>query len=469
MAKVVTQETYDEIIKENIVEFSMSVEEAREETIKQLEAQGINLGNIIKDLAINAETGVPLLNEYIEKLKFHTDGSSKLSSDDLINILTSFTAECNISVPHRVLAAKLDALSYVLKVIQDEISTGNSHDAKTVLHHAILAANSITHKNPDVFDKACLDTIIKCLDTQKDKQVICDTLKWIQKSCIMHEMNRQAVVEADILMTHLKPLLANEDEALVKEICAVFRYLILDDDVRVEFGKAHDHARLIATETLTDLTGLLAKFKDNESLVADLMLTIGALTVRNEFCEAVKEADGLKYVMDAMIQFPDSVKVVREALKLLKVLAGNDKVKVQIVQCGAVTVIASALSRFKSNETVAKAALVCISTLALRVKENADALFDTSIPESIIETMKIHPGSKLVQRNAAWAIRNMVSRSRNQCETWASHGVEDVLNAAMQAHPGIQGDVKAALRDLGLKVQLNEEWKGKSEKPIAND
>lgn len=39
MAKVVTQETYDEIIKENIIEFSMSVEEAREETIKQLEAQ----------------------------------------------------------------------------------------------------------------------------------------------------------------------------------------------------------------------------------------------------------------------------------------------------------------------------------------------------------------------------------------------------------------------------------------------
>lgn len=39
MAKVVTQETFDDIIKENIIEFSMSVEEAREETIKQLEAQ----------------------------------------------------------------------------------------------------------------------------------------------------------------------------------------------------------------------------------------------------------------------------------------------------------------------------------------------------------------------------------------------------------------------------------------------
>lgn len=39
MAKVITQETYDEILKENIVEFSMPIEEAREETIKQLEAQ----------------------------------------------------------------------------------------------------------------------------------------------------------------------------------------------------------------------------------------------------------------------------------------------------------------------------------------------------------------------------------------------------------------------------------------------
>lgn len=82
-------------------------------------------------------------------------------------------------------------------------------------------------------------------------------------------------------------------------------------------------------------------------LVADTMLTIGALCVRNEFCETVENAQGLKYVMDAMVQFPDSVKVVRESLKLLKVLAGNDTVKVQIVQSGAVTVIASALSRFK--------------------------------------------------------------------------------------------------------------------------
>lgn len=44
---------------------------------------------------------------------------------------------------------------------------------------------------------------------------------------------------------------------VLKETCAVFRHLILDDDVRVEFSKAHDHARAIAVDVLAELTELL--------------------------------------------------------------------------------------------------------------------------------------------------------------------------------------------------------------------
>lgn len=44
---------------------------------------------------------------------------------------------------------------------------------------------------------------------------------------------------------------------MLKETCSLFRHLILDDDVRMEFSKAHDHAKAIATEVLIDLTRLL--------------------------------------------------------------------------------------------------------------------------------------------------------------------------------------------------------------------
>lgn len=101
MAKVISQETYDDIVKENIIEFSMSVEEAKQETAQQLEAQGINLANIIKDLAINETTGRPVLNETIDRLK-EISGDTDLNGDEFPKLLDILIDECGKSVPHRV-------------------------------------------------------------------------------------------------------------------------------------------------------------------------------------------------------------------------------------------------------------------------------------------------------------------------------------------------------------------------------
>lgn len=282
-------------------------------------------------------------------------------------------------------------------------------------------------------------------------------------------MNRQLVVNEDLLMKHLKPLLARSETEIVRQVCTCFRFLILDDDIRCEFGKAHDHARMIAQECLVELTQLMTTFKDNPDVLAELMLAIASLVVRNEFCQGVAEAGGLTLIMDAMVEFQDTPKVIRESFKLLKALAGNDTVKTDIIKNGAAPILESSLNRHKADETIAKAGLVCISTIALRVQDNAAALFETGIAETIVETMKIHEKSITVQRNGAWAIRNMVSRSREQCETWLSLGIEDVLQAARANHPNVEQDAKAALRDLGAKVHLTEEWKGTAEKAITKN
>lgn len=309
----------------------------------------------------------------------------------------------------------------------------------------------------------------RILDTEKNEYIVCDILKWIQKACLLHELNRQLIVNEEILVTHLKPLMQRKEMTIIKNLCASFRYLILDDDIRVEFGKAHEHARLIATECLAELTQLMVEFKDNSDVLADLMLTIAALCVRNEFCQLVADCNGITMIMDALVTFSDSIRLVREALKLLKALGGNDKVKVDIIRSGAASLIESAFNQHKADESLAKHALACITTLALRSKDNSTALFEAGIAETIIETMKIHENNKTIQRNAAWAIRNMVSRSREQCELWINLGAEDVLETARKNHPSIDQDCRYALRDLGSKVQLKEEWKGTAEKVINNE
>lgn len=42
MANIISQDTFDDVVKENVVDFSMSPSEAKEETIKQFEAQVSN-------------------------------------------------------------------------------------------------------------------------------------------------------------------------------------------------------------------------------------------------------------------------------------------------------------------------------------------------------------------------------------------------------------------------------------------
>lgn len=102
MAKIISQETFDDVVKENIIEFSMDVAEAQDETVKQFQAQGINLANIIVDLKMNEETGRPVLNETVEQLKAFERTAD--NDGELLQLLDTLTAECKTSVPHRVVS-----------------------------------------------------------------------------------------------------------------------------------------------------------------------------------------------------------------------------------------------------------------------------------------------------------------------------------------------------------------------------
>lgn len=76
--------------------------------------------------------------------------------------------------------------------------------------------------------------------------------------------------------------------------------------------------------------------------------------------------------------------------------------------------------------------------------------------------MKSYPNSLNVIQQATWAIRNMSVRNQQESREFIAHGIEDLLNNALKTHgDNSENDIKAALRDLGLKVNLKEQWTGK--------
>lgn len=153
MAKVISQETFDDVVKENIVEFSMDIDEAKEETVKQFEAQGINLANIIQDLSINEATGRPVLKETIDRLK-EISFETSLDEDEVPKLFDTLTEECAKSVPHRVvigwfghwskckifthctdsfqMAAKLGALEIIVAALETAVKNSENVNSLVV-------------------------------------------------------------------------------------------------------------------------------------------------------------------------------------------------------------------------------------------------------------------------------------------------------------------------------------------------
>lgn len=101
--------------------------------------------------------------------------------------------------------------------------------------------------------------IVRILEKHHDIVTLQYLLRWIRECCIKHESNRQKIFNAKIF-AKLKKILIRKDASIleIKDACSVIRALVLDDDIRHEYGKAHEHATIIARDALDILTGLLA-------------------------------------------------------------------------------------------------------------------------------------------------------------------------------------------------------------------
>ncbi|KAJ8932460.1 hypothetical protein NQ314_014642 [Rhamnusium bicolor] len=446
MVLVISQETFNNAVLENIEDLGLSPEDAVKDAILQFESQGVDLSSILKELPTYSES----IKEHVVQL---TElNKSKSDPKRVIEKLEAIKTECDKGIEYKVLIGKCGAYSVIL----DTLSNYNDDNVRM---NCLKSLISLMSKQPDLLDDRGVEIIVSYLGKDTDIETKRLTLKWAKECCIMHELNRQKIFNAEIL-EKLKEFL-NESTAILRETLAVCRALALDDDVRVEFGKAHEHSKIIANETLSTIIRLLSRFQQDEQLINDLMITLCVILVRAEFCKEVVDAGGLEIIRDVMQTFQSNEKINRQCFKLLKALAGHDECKIRIIKNQFAPVITTALDLNKGNVPTLSAGLGCVAALSLRSPENSKEFFETGIPEVIVNIMKMHPREKVIHKSASWTIRNMVSRNKSQSKAFLELGVEELLQTSLKNFKEIEYDIKAALRDLGCNVQLKEEWTGR--------
>lgn len=170
-----------------------------------------------------------------------------MSSNDFKDVMADiklFTEHCSLGFAQRYLAAQKDAYPVILSYCKKSLEEQDSVLA------ALSALAALTDGQPDLLDTEGQQFLLDALKKyQPDSSITRVAICAVRHCCLKHEQNRQDLAKGGVL-----PLLTGAIKQhsgcaeLVKEASAALRVMTFDDDVRVTYGHAHEHAKIIVLE-----------------------------------------------------------------------------------------------------------------------------------------------------------------------------------------------------------------------------
>ncbi|XP_037673926.1 armadillo repeat-containing protein 6 [Choloepus didactylus] len=459
-ARRITQETFDAAVRENIREFEMGPEDAVAEAVEQFESQGVDLSNIVKTAPKVATDGSQEpKHDVLQALDALQESVASARPQEVLAHLARFCEQCQRHKGCRFLAAQHGAYSVLLAAWQ-LAAVGN----QDLLLLALDALSALTDGQPDLLDAQGRRLLVATLARHADTaELTCSGLRCVRHACLRHERNRQDLVRDGVLPLLTGAITRHGRHAdVVREACCALRIMTFDDDIRVPFGHAHAHAKMIVQENkgLWVLIEAARAFPDNPGVLGELCGALSRLAVRNEFCQEMVDLGGLDVLLGPLADGADHQDLVKQALSALRAIAGNDDVKDAIVRAGGTEAIVGAMTRHLASPQVCEQSCAALGALALRKPENSRVIVEGGGALAALQAMEAHPREAGVQKQACMLIRNLVARSQAFSQPLLELGAEALIAQARAAHPDCEDVAKAALRDLGCRVELRELWTG---------
>lgn len=171
-------------------------------------------------------------------------GKDSAAVADVTADIRCFTEQCSVGFAQRYLAAQKDAYPVILSYCKKSVEEQDS------VLTALSALAALTDGQPDLLDAEGQQFLLDVLKKhQADSSVTCAAICVVRHCCLKHEQNRQNLVKGGLLPLLTRAITQHSGCAeLIKEASSALRVITFDDDVRVTFGNAHEHAKMIVLE-----------------------------------------------------------------------------------------------------------------------------------------------------------------------------------------------------------------------------
>eukprot|EP00904_Undaria_pinnatifida_P005168 jgi/Undpi1/1781/HiC_scaffold_12.g05168.m1 len=502
MAMSITQDTFDEVVKENMEDFGMDREAAAGDAVEQFKAQGADLSMVDTSADGIRQDARAVMKGQVEKLSGLDVGADGSSLSELVEALSGVGEMCRedgtageanrtafgeaggvgtvarflgggdaqASLPNNVVSVVLATLCDACKDHErnrDAFIYTNMAQLTSLLLRWTNAGDAGGHDDDSGKSEASEGTSTTDSSPATAEEIaglVAAGLKLVRTVCAKTENNKGSFMRrkgAVVLKAALERYGVGEEgqegdisAAVTREACAVVRSVTLGDDRRKDFSGTYDSVKALVSAGLISLLLDAARaFEGDSATLSTVYLALKQLAANDESVKMIVEKGGLEVVSATIVRFPLDTIVCRTGLALFRNISGNDMLKTRLLQEDGLRLVLGCMSQHPADKTLQEHGCATMAAMALRSPSNGARIVSEGGITSVLEAMRQHPTVQGLQRQACLCIRNIAARGPELRSKMLDEGCETALREAGKVR-GCVDEAYGALRDLQCEVGL---------------
>ncbi|KAK7308583.1 hypothetical protein VNO77_42202 [Canavalia gladiata] len=452
--RTISQEAFEELVKENIDDLGMDPVEALQDAIETLTLQGVDLSGIVA--CVPGESNTNPVIECLNRLRLLESESETLNENEIVQVFDELNELCANSNANgnsnAAIATNNGAVELTCSFCSKIPYAAGSH---LPLVSSLNALASLLHdvQSTGTF-KSCDGPRIVVgflIDNKRNVDVLSSGFRVVASAATGDEIVKESFMELKIDELIMEIMSIHKNVG-IQSLYDAIRVLLTPDDNRVVASQVYGYARKFAkigiAEALVDslCTGL-----SSPDLVS-ACITLKAIAVNDEICKSIAEKGGIDAILRCIDDSGEqgNKAVAKVCCSLLSKLAGSDMNKSAIVGKGGMDKLIKLSARFADDPSVLQEIMSIISVLSLRSPDNAARAIEAGAGDLAVQAMQKFPAAHQMQRNSCLMIRNLVVRNPENRAILLNNGIEKYIRKAKQTHGNCKDAATDALRDLGL-------------------
>ncbi|KAL7591982.1 hypothetical protein Lser_V15G34510 [Lactuca serriola] len=448
----ISQQAFDEMVKENIDDLGMDPTEALSDAIETLTLQGVDLSGIVTSTLPGEINPVIQSLDRIKQLQ-SSDWTDKAVLDEARCLLDHLTELSRVEGSgNAAIATRNGGVELMCSVCSKLRDIGRDSALVSALN--ALAAFLHDLQSTETFRQCGGPKIVIGIltDETQNVNILNSAFSVIAASATGNEVLKEAYVELHIDELIVK-IMKNHKKGSISSLYDAIRVLLAADDTRVIASQVYGYARKFAKIGIAEALAESLDDELNSSSLVSITIALKAISVNDEICRSVAEKGGIDSLLNTIDEsgIQGNKTVAKSCCSLLSKLAGSDFNKSAIIERRGLNRLITLSNRLHDDPSVIQEVMTIISTLCLRSPDHAAMAMEAGAGELAIQAMKKFPEASQLQKYSCLMIRNLVARNTENRSILLNNGIEKMIRNAKESHKSCREAGTDALRDLGVE------------------